>query len=155
MTLIFQRDEYLLKILLFIKHSQVNWKPSPTGTESDWQAYLQCKSEQPESLPRSILFAQALRFFRICSASNDFQDSCDKLRNKLIEKGCEEQKIDKGIGRTKAFDRQKLLGEKTKKRSNRISLVLTYNCILPNVINNINIPFKVIIPAGRGWGLLL
>ena len=39
MTLIFQRDEYLLKILLFIKHSQVNWKPSPTGTESDRLIY--------------------------------------------------------------------------------------------------------------------
>ena len=50
--------------------------------ESDRQAYLHRKSEHPESLKRSIPFSQALRLRRICSTNNEFQDSCDKLRNK-------------------------------------------------------------------------
>ena len=95
--------------------------------ESDRQAYLHRKSEHPESLKRSIPFSQALRLRRIYSTNNEFQDSCDKLWNKLIERGYKQQEINKGIERTKTLDRKKLLEEKAKKRSNRIPLVLTYN----------------------------
>ena len=101
--------------------------------ESDRQAYLHRKSEHPESLKRSIPFSQALRLRRICSTNNEFQDSCDKLRNKLIERGYKQQEINEGIERTKTLDRKKLLEEKAKKQSNRIPLVLTYNRTLPNV----------------------
>ena len=101
--------------------------------ESDRQAYLHRKSEHPESLKRSIPFSQALRLRRICSTNNEFQDSCDKSRNKLIERGYKQQEINEGIERTKTLDRKKLLEEKTKKQSNRIPLVLTYNRTLPNV----------------------
>ena len=101
--------------------------------ESDRQAYLHRKSEHPESLKRSIPFSQALRLSRICSTNNEFQDSCDKLRNKLIERGYTQQEINEGIERTKTLDRKKLLEEKAKKQSNRIPLVLTYNRTLPNV----------------------
>ena len=101
--------------------------------ESDRQAYLHRKSENPESLKRSILFSQALRLRRICSTNNEFQDSCDKLRNKLIERGYKQQEINEGTERTKTFDGKKLLEEKAKKQSNRIPLVLTYNRTLPNV----------------------
>ena len=81
--------------------------------ESDRQAYLHRKSEQPESLKRSISFAQTLHLRRICSTINEFQDSCDKLCNKLIERGYKQQGIKEGIERTKNLDRQKLLEEKT------------------------------------------
>ena len=101
--------------------------------ESDRQAYLHRKSEHPESLKRSIPFPQALRLRRICSTNNEFHDSCDKLRNKLIERGYKQQEINEGIERTKTLDRKKLLEEKAKKQSNRIPLVLTYNHTLPNV----------------------
>ena len=83
--------------------------------ESDRQAYLQRKSEHPESLKRSIPFSQALRLRRICSTNNEFQDSCDKLRNKLTERGYKQQEINKGIGRTKNLGRKKLLEEKARK----------------------------------------
>ena len=73
--------------------------------EPDRQTYLHRKSEHPESVKRSIPSSQALRLRRICSTNNEFQDSCDKLRNKLIERGY----------------------------TNRIPLVLTYNRTLPNV----------------------
>ena len=101
--------------------------------ESDRQAYLHRKSEHPESLKRSIPFSQALRLRRICSTNNEFQDSCDKLRNKLIERGCKQQETNEGIERTKTLDRKKLLEEKAKKQSNRMPLILTYNRTLPNV----------------------
>ena len=88
--------------------------------ESDRQAYLHRKSELPEFLKRSIPFSQALRLRRICSTNNEFQDSCDKLRNKLIERGYTQQEINEVIERTKTLDRKKLLEEKAKKQSNRI-----------------------------------
>ena len=59
--------------------------------ESDRQAYLHRKSEHPECLKRSTPFSQALRLRQICSTNNEFQDSCDKLRNKLIERGYKQQ----------------------------------------------------------------
>ena len=83
--------------------------------ESDRLAYLHRKSEHSESLKRSIPFSQALRLRRICSTNNEFQDSCDKLRNKLIEIGYKQQEINEGIERTKTLDRKKLLEEKAKK----------------------------------------
>ena len=82
------------------------------------------------SLKRSIPFAQALRLIRICSTKNEFQHSCDTLCNKLIERGYNQQEINEVIERTKTLERQKLLEEKTKKQSNRISLVLTYSAYI-------------------------
>ena len=101
--------------------------------ESNRKAYLHGKSEHPESLKRSIPFSQALRLRHICSTNSEFQDSCDKLRNKLLERGCKQQEINEGIERTKTLDRKKLLEEKAKKQSNRVPLVLTYNRTLLNV----------------------
>ena len=83
--------------------------------ESDRQAYLHRKSEHPESLKRSAPFSQALRLRRICSTSNEFQDSCDNLQNKLTERGYKQQEINDGIERTKTLDKKKLLVEKAKK----------------------------------------
>ena len=101
--------------------------------ESDRQAYLHRKSEHPEPLKRSIPFSQALRLHRICSTNIEFQDSCDKLRNRLIEIGYKQQEINEVIERTKTFYRKKLLEEKAKKQSNRKPLVLTHNRTLRNV----------------------
>ena len=78
--------------------------------ESNPPAYFHHKSDQPESLKQSIPFSQALRLRHICSANNEFQDSCDKLRNKLIERLWTEKSSSK---------------KKQKKQSNRILLVLT------------------------------
>ena len=83
--------------------------------ESNRQAYLHCKPEHPESLKQSIPFAQALRLGRICPTNNEFQDSCDKLRNKLTERGYKKQEINEGIERARTWDRQKFLDERTKK----------------------------------------
>ena len=79
--------------------------------ESDRQAYLHRKSEHTESLKQNIPFSQALRLCRNYSTNNEFQDSCDKLRNKLIERGYKQQEINEGIERTKTLDRKKLLEE--------------------------------------------
>lgn len=70
--------------------------------ESDWQAYLHRKLEQLESLKWSILFAQALRFHRICSTNNEFKDISDKLRNKL-EREYKEQEINEDINKLRLW----------------------------------------------------
>ena len=76
--------------------------------------------------------AQALRLHRIYSTNNVFQEGCDNLSNKLIERGYKQQEINEGIERTKTLDRKKL-EEKTKEQSNRIPFVLAYNRTLPNL----------------------
>ena len=48
----------------------------------------------------------------------------DKLQNKLIERRYKEQELNESIERTKILDIQKLLKEKTKKRSNRVHYLL-------------------------------
>ena len=73
-----------------------------------------------------------------------FQESCDNLNNKLIERGYKQQEISEGIERTKTLDRKKL-EEKTKEKSNRIPFVLAYNRTLPNVRRAIS----------NNWNLLL
>ena len=133
MTLIFSNKEINFLDAVVYKTQSGNLETKLYRKESNRQDYLHCKSEHPESLKRSIPFAQALRLRRICSTNNEFQDSCDRLRNKLIEKGYKPQEINEGIERTKILDRKKLLEEKVKKQSNRIPLVLTYNRTLPNV----------------------
>ena len=69
--------------------------------ESDRQAYLYRKLEHPQPLKRSMPFSQAIRLCRICPTNKEFQDSCDKLRNKLTERGYKQQEINEGIKRTK------------------------------------------------------
>ena len=68
-----------------------------------------------------------------CSTNNEFQNSCDKLHNNLIERRYKQQEINESIERTKTLDRKNLLDEKAKKQSDRIPLVLTYNRRLRNV----------------------
>ena len=48
----------------------------------------------------------------------------DKLQNKPIERRYKEQELNENIERTKILDIQKLLKEKTKKRSNRVHYLL-------------------------------
>ena len=71
--------------------------------------------EHPESSKQSIPLAQALCLISIYLTNNEFQDSCDILRNKLIERGYKQQETNKGIERTKILVRQMLLAEKKPK----------------------------------------
>ena len=135
MTLIFLIKNKEINFLDTVVHKTQSGKLETKlySKESDRQAYLHRKLEHPESLKRSIPFSQAVRFRRICSTNIEFQDSCDKLRNKLIEIGYKQQEINEGIERTKTLDRKKLLEKKAKKQSDRIPLILTHNRTLPNV----------------------
>ena len=71
-------------------------------------------------------------FRNITATNNAFQDSDDKLHNKLIESESKKQEINEGIERTKALGRKNFPKEK-KKQSNRIPFVWIYNRVLPNV----------------------
>ena len=42
-------------------------------------------------------FAQALHLRGICSRNNEFQNSCDKTRNRFIEGGYKQEETNKGI----------------------------------------------------------
>ena len=68
--------------------------------------YLHRKSEHPDSFNGSIPFAQTLCLCHVCSTNNEFQDSCDKLRTKLIERRYKQQEINEVIESTKTLDKK-------------------------------------------------
>ena len=76
---------------------------------------------------------QIFHLRHICTADAEFQLNYSKLRINLTEQGHKEQEINKSIQRTQTFDRNELLKEKKKKKTNRIRLIRTYNRTLPNM----------------------
>ena len=73
--------------------------------ETDCQAYFHRKSEHPESLKRSIVYAQALRRKQICAEDHNFKANCDILSKKLIDRGYKKAEIYDSISKT--FDRNR------------------------------------------------
>ena len=71
------------------------------------------------------------------------QDSCDKLRSNIIERGYKQKEINEVKERTKALDRKKFLEGKMEQQSNRMLFLLTCNRTLPNakraITNNWNL----------------
>ena len=61
--------------------------PSRYLKRKDCQAFLHRKSKQPESLKRSISYAQAGRPKQKCTEDCDFKDNCDILWKKLMDTG--------------------------------------------------------------------
>ena len=94
-------------------------------------------AEYPESLKRSIPFAQALRTQQICTTQHD----CDKIWNLLEAKHKErrykEAEIKEGLAKACKSGRNEVLKERTSKYINIVPLVLTCNRILLDIKNQI------------------
>ena len=100
---------------------------------TDRQAFLHKNSAHPNHLKNSIPYGQALRLRRICSDKVDFEEGCNKLRTKLIERGYKEHEINLQIERVAKEKRDDLLHYKDKTPMTKIPFAVTYNSQLPNI----------------------
>jgi len=115
------------------KDSDNNLQTTLYKKPTDRRIYLHNKSEHPYSLKKSIPYSQALRIKRICSTKEEFSKECNTLKEKLLERGYDQNLIENQINKVDAFDRNQLLTKKKKATLNRIPISLTYNRTLPNI----------------------
>ena len=85
----------------------------------------------------------ALRLRRICSTEEFFNTRSDALTSHLIKSGYKYRFIKDEIDRVRQIPRSRALETSTKKESNRIPFVVTFNPALPNItqviFSNLNI----------------
>ena len=105
---------------------------------TDRKAYLHSKSYHPRSTKEAISFSQATRLRRICTDLADYDKQSEQLVKDLEERGHDSKKVKEGVSKARNFDRNQLLTYKTKKETERIPLILTYNKQLPNMRNIID-----------------
>ena len=60
---------------------------------TDRKAYLHSNSYHPKSTKEAIAFGQATRLRRICTEEAEFHAAADRLKNDLISRGYEKEKI--------------------------------------------------------------
>ena len=111
---------------LFTKNRKIH--TSIFKIPTDTQNYLHYKSEHPRTLKNIIPFGQILRIKRICL---EFLQNCKKTLDKFSERGYPKITIQEAFRKSTTFQRENLLKNKKKKRSNRIPHVVTYNKTLP------------------------
>ena len=109
---------------------------------TDKHQYLLKSSCHPSHTKQSIPFSMALRLRRICSTDEFFNARSDALTSHLIKRGYKyrfiKDEIDKvrqirGGGGGGGCVRSRALKTSTKKESNRIPFVVTFNPALPNI----------------------
>ena len=79
---------------------------------------------------------QILRVKSICSKTIDSEYHLQVLKERLISQGYHKNSMDQQFSKVKTIDRQYFLKEKThnKETVSKILLVLTYNCLLPDIM---------------------
>ena len=119
-----------LDTLIYIdenRHLQTTLYTKPTDTHN----YLHFKSSHPKHLKESLPYSQALRLKRICSDSNEFKKHSEILTKNFKARGYKDDLINKQIEKANSVPRETTLELTTKKTSNRIPLVTTFNDTLP------------------------
>ena len=76
---------------------------------TDRQNYLHRESEHPTNLKINIPYSQALHIKRICSTIEEFDKSCDTLKEKFIQRGYSESEVVRQIKRAKDIPRESTL----------------------------------------------
>ena len=71
-------------------------------------------------------------------AEEDFTEQSKALTKRSVEKGYNENEIQLQISKTFTIERAHLLNQKKQATSNRIPLILTYNCTLPDIHGAVN-----------------
>ena len=79
------------------------------------------------------MFSQALRLKRICSDETEYLQNCNKMQENFIKRGYSKQLITQKIEQANTKSRTDTLTYKTRKSSNRIPLVTTFNPTLPHI----------------------
>ena len=99
----------------------------------DTHKFLDPTSCYPYHCKNDIPYNQTLRFNRICSDNNNFDNRCNELESWLLEKGYSEKMVRKQLLRDHEHSRESLL-EKLKSESdeNKLTLNTTYYPVFQN-----------------------
>ena len=100
---------------------------------TDKHQYLIKSSCHPSHTKQSIPFSMALRLRRICSKEEFFNTRSDALTSHLIKRGYKYRFIKDESDKVRQIPRSRALKTSTKKESNRIPFVVTFNPALPNI----------------------
>ena len=84
---------------------------------TDTHQYLHATSCHPSHCKTSIPYSQALRFNRICSESDFFDQRCDELEKWLKQRGFSEKNVRQQVLKARKFKRDDLLDRSKTERS--------------------------------------
>jgi hypothetical protein len=98
---------------------------------TDKHTYLLPTSCHPRHCSRNIPYSLALRLRRICSDEDTFNEQAKNLTQQLKNRGYKGNLISDQISKAASVHREDSLQYKTKSKSNRIPLVVTYHPRLP------------------------
>ena len=107
---------------------------------TDKHQYLLKSSCHPSHAKQSIPFSMALRLRRICSTDEFVNTRSDALTSHLIKRGYKYRFIKDEIDKVRRIPRSRALETSTKKESNRIPFVVTFNPALPNIRSHFQQP---------------
>ena len=74
-----------------------------------------------------------MRLKRIYTKEEDLTEQSKALTKRLVERGYNENEIQQQISKTFTIERADLPNQEKQATSNRIPLILTYNCTLPDI----------------------
>lgn len=102
--------------------------------------YTHKQSCQSDNVKNSIIKSSCLRFRRICSSLNSYDNACKELRNNLVHRGYQQQQVDRKIKEVRNMERGALLTRKSKDNTTskfHPRLSLTYIPGTTNIITSI------------------
>jgi hypothetical protein len=103
---------------------------------TDKHLYLRADSCHPPHTKKALAYGLGLRLRRICERDEDYHKHRQNLKVQLRKRGYSGKLIEKQLSRVDILDKDDLLQRKdTKRKEDRIPLVLTYSKLLPDVRN--------------------
>ena len=134
-----------VKVMLLNGRLETNLYVKPT----DKHQYLLKSSCHPSHTKQSIPFSMALRLKRICSTDEFFNTRSDALTSHLIKRGYKYRFIKDEIDKVRQIPRSRALETSSKKESNRIPFVVTFNPALPNIRQGISSNLNILRSSQR------
>lgn len=103
---------------------------------TDKHLYLRADSCHPPHTKKALAYGLGLRLRRICDKDEDYHRHRRDLKLQLRKRGYSSKHIEKQLNRIDRLDKNDLLQRTdTKRKEDRIPLVLTYSKLLPDVNN--------------------
>ena len=96
----------------------------------DREALMLC---HPSHCKSSIAYSQALRMRRICSRPTDYHRHVEELKENLIKRGHDGERVILGIERATGVSREQSLTPRTKESAQVTPLVVTFHPDLPHL----------------------
>ena len=100
---------------------------------TDTHQYLHQRSCHPSHCKSSIAYSQALRMRRICSRPTDYHRHVEELKENLIKRGHDGERVILGIERATGVSREQSLTPRTKESEQVTPLVVTFHPDLPHL----------------------